>query len=720
MENAHQYSRHGPARSLLEGSEQPAITHRSGRATSRNSTQRTPEHRVESAAPVKDERSREELSESRVREEEQRGASRHQVIGTTPVRQHKKPRNQKGSRDKERPVLAEDYSNSETRFANSERLDSNVSGQSIESRFPPNSHLQINLGNEFKFPEANSPMLDMAATLPNEENPEEHHTGGEQLQRDDHKPGSAPSDPKNRDEAKYDESGKLRTGGIIRRLVDGEHQRRRSRKPTQISPNHTDQVQDSEEMHKLQIDHAIEMNAIQKNHQAELAMLKENHDKSIENEKQAMDELYSKLKFAQEQNSHLLQQLESKSGDLEIAQQAWEKSKMDINDKSKKLQSTREEADRLTRLLTECTSQIHKLEQSLAEAERQLAISEQTRAEEQLQHADAVATLSQKIRTAEANFNEQVSSLIGRQTQETDQLQNTHEAEISRLVQEHNAKIDLYQQDIESVETKAEKKRQKLVLAHHEQLAQLMDKHERTVAQMKAELAQLAGEEEEKRQNLTASHDEQRTQIFKEHEQALSRINEELAEVRQDKELKISQLKEAHAAELAQKDMNYAQGTRQLREDIQRLNAALLTRDDQLYQGELFTTSNLPTRPDEQIRAKFSEIEQMVDSIGRLQWKQEPAVWTSEVLRSVGGNITDRVLKKAIVQDLVWCLLFTHIFCSPFRVFGVEGRLLEEEWNEQCGQGIHHHISFLPCEQMLTYNRWRLERTSLLMAGARR
>jgi hypothetical protein len=746
MENAHQHSRLAPARSSLEGSEQPTNSRRSGHTSSRNSTQRTPEHRVEYAAPMIEERSIEELSGSRFGEEERRGAGRHQIMDTTSVGQHKKPWNQMGSGDQGRPVLTEDYSNSETRSAYSERLDStviDVSGQSSEGPFSPISHLQINHGDKFKFPETYSPMLNMAAALPSGKNSEEHYTGGEQLLRDDHKPDSAQSDPQNRDEAKYNESGKLRAGGIIRRPVNGENQQRWSGKPAQLSTNGTDQVQHKKDMHKLQIDHAIEMNTIREKHQAEVAKLKEDHHKSVENDRldrsdlqtahrnailvlcdektglqQLIDELRSKLKSAEERNIHLLHERDSKSDDLKIAHQALENTKRDINDTSKKLQSTREEADRLKQSKAECTYQIHKLEQSLTERGKQLAIFEQTQVDERSQHAEAVATLYEKIRTVKADCNEQVDSLIRRQRQETDQLQNTHKAEISRLIQEHNNEIGFYQRDIESVKTQAEKKRQKLEFAHDQQMAQRMDEHEGTVAQMKAELAQVTEEEGKKRQNLTALHDKQRTQIFQEHEQVLSRINEELVEVRQDKELKISRLKEAHAAELAQKDVNYAQGTRQLREDVRRLNAALLTRDDQLYQGELFTTLNLPTRPDEQIRGKFSEIEQMVDGIGRLQWKQEPAVWTSEVLRSVGGNSIDRVLKKAIVQDLVWCLLFNHIFCSPFRVFGAEGRLLEEEWNEHCGQGIHHHISFMLCAQTLTYTRWKLEQRSLLMAGA--
>ena len=514
--NAPQYSRHGTARGLLEGSEERATLHRPGQATSWNSTKGTPERRVESPAPVKDERSIEELSESRVREDEQRGASRY---------------------------------------------------------------------------------------------------------------------------------------------------------------------------------HAIETDAIREQHRTEVAILTENH-------RQSMVEQRFKLQVAEERNAQLLQALKSKSNDLNSAQAAWEKSKMDVSD----------------------------IWQSLTEKERQLKIIEQTQADERLRHADAVAALNQEIRNTEANYKDQVASLNWRQMQEIEKLQDGHAAKISRLVQEHEDEIYRYQQDIESVKTNAEKHRRNLGVTHDEQLAQLMGQHEITVAQKEAELAQLAREEEKKRQNLTASHGEQRAQILKEHDQALSRINDELAEVRQDKEWKISQLKEAHAAELSQRDVSHAQGTRQLREDVQRLNAALLTRDDQLYQGELFTTPDLPTRPDEQIRAKFSEIEQMVDSIGRLQWRQEPAVWTSEVLRSVGGNITDRVLKKAIVQDLVWCLLSTHIFCSPFRVFGAEGRVLEEEWNEQCGQGIYiytppPYISFfVPCgtDVDLIY-RWRLERgRGLLMAGARR
>ena len=258
---------------------------------------------------------------------------------------------------------------------------------------------------------------------------------------------------------------------------------------------------------------------------------------------------------------------------------------------------------------------------------------ERRHANEQSQHADAVATLHQELRDLKNRAAKEVDSLIETQSDEINQLNYAHNVEVSRLV----------------------------------------------------------NDEATKTQTLKTTHDQQRTQMVQEHQQTLSWKNEELAQVLQNQEQAISSLEEVHTAEQAQKDQDHAQGVRQLREDVQRLNAALLTRDDQLYLGELFTTPNLPTRPDEQIQSKFSEIEQMVESLGRLPWKQQPAMWTSEVLQSVGRNRVERVLKKAIVQDLVWCLLFNHIFCSPFRVFGAEGRSLEEEWRKQCGQGIYHN-----------------------------
>jgi hypothetical protein len=469
-----------------------------------------------------------------------------------------------------------------------------------------------------------------------------------------------------------------------------------------MSSSGTDQMNHSRRLQKPQRDYAIEHDPNRERYQAEINMLKYRHEKTIQalcedksrlhtalaDKTQVMDELCSKMKLAENRSADLSQELVSNREHLKLAHQYLEESKRENKDTLKKLHATREDADRLRQSTTDCMYRIRELEQTLAEGRKQLA-------DEKSYHAQAIAALRHDIQAVRDEANNQVDSLIAQHTQDADQRDKTHKAEISHIEQEHDKYISIYQQKIESVKDEAESKRQKQESAYDEQIAQLIREHDGKVAQLQAELAQVTEDERQRRQDLTECHDTQQAQIAEEHKQALSRINEELAEVIQDNEEQIARLKESHVAEQAQRDLNFAQATRQLREDTQKLNAALLTRDDQLYQGELFTTSHLPTRPDEQIRGKFSAIEQMVDNLGRLLWKQEPVVWTVEVLRSVSGNRTDRVLKKAIVQDLVWGLLFAHVFGSPFRVFGAQGRLLEEEWNEQCGQGTPQQL-FLP------------------------
>jgi hypothetical protein len=336
--------------------------------------------------------------------------------------------------------------------------------------------------------------------------------------------------------------------------------------------------------------------------------------------------------------------------------------------------------------------------------------------------------LQEKIRLQSAHEAE-VSRNFRNHQNEMTRLSQGHKDEITRLNREHDDEVHGLEQDIEFEKKEAEKTEKKLETSYNQRISRAMDEHkiamdqakadrdqlaetERAerkklqlvhdgrLAQVNARLVQLTEEGEEQRRKQQLAHDGQMAELIEEYENTVTQMksthasvvaqkNAELTQLRHDKDQQIARLKADHAAEIERRDAEYLQGTRQLREDVQRLNEALLTRDDEQYQGELFTTANLPTRPDEQIRARFSELEQMVDDLGRLQWKSEPAVWTGAVLRAVGGNRTDRVVKKAIVQDLVWGLLFTHIFCSPFRVFGAEGKLLEEEWNEQCGQGMY-------------------------------
>ena len=118
--------------------------------------------------------------------------------------------------------------------------------------------------------------------------------------------------------------------------------------------------------------------------------------------------------------------------------------------------------------------------------------------------------------------------------------------------------------------------------------------------------------------------------------------------------------------------------------ELRETNAALLNRDYSPEMGSILAEIDLKREPDEHIKAQFLEVVQMVDTLGRLAWKPNQKVWNDEKLRRVGKNENQRVLKKSILQDLIWKTLLKHIFASPFRVFGSEGETLEKEWSEQC------------------------------------
>lgn len=78
---------------------------------------------------------------------------------------------------------------------------------------------------------------------------------------------------------------------------------------------------------------------------------------------------------------------------------------------------------------------------------------------------------------------------------------------------------------------------------------------------------------------------------------------------------------------------------------------------------------------------------QMVDDLSRQPWKSKRTLWTDQTLQKLGGNRNDRLLKKNVLQDLAWTLLFQFLFDSPFRVLGDEGPRLEREWIQHYGQG---------------------------------
>ena len=117
----------------------------------------------------------------------------------------------------------------------------------------------------------------------------------------------------------------------------------------------------------------------------------------------------------------------------------------------------------------------------------------------------------------------------------------------------------------------------------------------------------------------------------------------------------------------------------------------------------------------------FQELVGEIDDFSRVQWDNK---------READWPFPDRVLcksenarrsKQHIVQNTVWVILYERIFCTPFRVFGAEGKLMEREWIEKYGQGelpypiclirqlssTRFEVSGGPCTLSKAYQRFR-------------
>jgi hypothetical protein len=83
---------------------------------------------------------------------------------------------------------------------------------------------------------------------------------------------------------------------------------------------------------------------------------------------------------------------------------------------------------------------------------------------------------------------------------------------------------------------------------------------------------------------------------------------------------------------------------------------------------------------DHQLQQDFSDLAKKVERLAYMDWKVPHAEWNSDLLAQLSK--TQSKVQKKIIQDIVWMILFARIFCSPFRVFGEEGKKLELKWNK--------------------------------------
>jgi hypothetical protein len=192
---------------------------------------------------------------------------------------------------------------------------------------------------------------------------------------------------------------------------------------------------------------------------------------------------------------------------------------------------------------------------------------------------------------------------------------------------------------------------------------------ERETERRVLEVSQL---ENEKRQ-LTVDHDRQMARAQAERKTERDRMNASIAQMERDFASKVDQMNIEFQSTKNRMEMEFENERVRLKRDIEALNGALVARE------------HFKPLSDHDLKSLFSDLVIDIDHVARLGWKYNQTAWTEELLAQVAKN--PRRIKKNILQESIWIALYENIFCSPFRVFGEEGRSLETQWNVAFGRG---------------------------------
>jgi len=180
--------------------------------------------------------------------------------------------------------------------------------------------------------------------------------------------------------------------------------------------------------------------------------------------------------------------------------------------------------------------------------------------------------------------------------------------------------------------------------------------------------------EEEKtsmRKDLQRLNDQFRKELYKK--------DREVEEAKKKQEVEEKRLEEQNAAEKLRLEIKKEKEHRKLKGDIEALKGAKVKRD------------HFKAMTDRDLVPRFKDIASEIDDFSRVRWdNRREATWPfpDKVLRE---SENERRSKQYVIQNTIWVILYERIFCTPFRVLGTEGKLMEQDWIEKYGKGELSH-----------------------------
>jgi hypothetical protein len=342
-------------------------------------------------------------------------------------------------------------------------------------------------------------------------------------------------------------------------------------------------------------------------------------------------------------DAHFIAQLENEVHTLKNALRA---SNTEVEQQKKEASNKHQQMLKAQDMLGE---QIVKREQEKVRLENEI---EKLKHEHEIQRHNETQKLHKENEANKASYEERLR--VARQEEE-----KRYEQTISSLrlqLEEEHWKWDTYVREVKEaneahirrLEASFDDQMKTQYERYLQQMQQEKEKHERTILEHRSTVARL---------KLEGQHEERRLREQLEAEQ--ERLQEE--QRRREKELKRQQ---------AQLTKKYTHETFQLR-----------TVNEELKQG-LFHRTHFKGLKDRDLANLFRSIAGQVQDFANVEWDgRRTLAWPFDEhqLFDIHGENT-RKLKKQIVQNTLWVLLYSHIFASPFKILGSEGEDLDRDW----------------------------------------
>jgi hypothetical protein len=325
--------------------------------------------------------------------------------------------------------------------------------------------------------------------------------------------------------------------------------------------------------------------------------------------------------------------------------------------------------------------------------------------------------LHQKVEVFADHYDSQASKRVYSETRveelkgEIEVDRRKHDAQITRLRQEHVEALNTQKQKFDDAinkfqehsqqlqqsyehneeerrrtieeDSKAQRKEhgramESLKIDHRQAMEINVSEHEKEASQFQEMIEHLRAEgriqkqalETEKRR-MQQRHEEGTNRILRSHREDADRLKQshkdEINRLTREYEARTSQLAQEHEKRQIDTERASKQHQEKLLLDIKSRNKALMARE---------TTAQLS---DGELRSMFANLANEVDTLARTKWIHNHSPWTNEA--QAGMTDSPKRLQKQILQDTIWTSFFEHIFCSPFKVFGDEGQALDAQWN---------------------------------------